>query len=313
MRTKDTKTFISNAYLTHADKYSYKNSEYVNQNTPLCIVCQKHGNFWQKPKLHLKGHGCKKCADEYRGELNSKDTNYFVEKAREIYKDFFDYSKVCYIRNNKNIEIICPHHGSFQQTPVNHLNGHGCRTCNGYDVYDTKTFIAKVAPIHNFKFDYSKTSYIKSHSKVIIICPIHGEFKQKPNSHLCGFGCGQCRESSGERQIRKFLTENMIRFESQYRISECKNILPLPFDFAIFDNDNTLRLLIEFHGAQHFVNCSFGSKKIYKNTLSEINRRDTIKINYCIQNKIPLLVIPYWEKKTMNEKILAVIRQQIQL
>jgi hypothetical protein len=307
LRVKDTKTFIEKANQIHKGIYLYTNSEYINQNNVICITCIKHGNFWQKPKLHLKKHGCSKCGDEYRGQLNSNDTSYFIKKATLKYKNFFDYSKVQYISNSINIEIICPLHGSFLQTPNNHLSGHGCKMCNGYKSFNTKTFIEKANSIFNYTYNYSKVNYISSHKKVIIICNKHGQFVQKPNTHLNGIGCPVCRESKGERELRKIFEEYEINFKSQYRINECRNILPLPFDFAIFNKENNLVGLIEFQGAQHFILGSFGSKKLKKNTLDEIIKRDNIKLNYCKQNGIPLLIIPYF-KKNLKDQILNFVK-----
>lgn len=58
---KTTEQFIAEAKAVHGDKYDYSKVEYVNNNTKVCIICPTHGEFWQIPKSHLNGNGCKKC------------------------------------------------------------------------------------------------------------------------------------------------------------------------------------------------------------------------------------------------------------
>lgn len=99
----------------------------MNANTKVCIICPKHGEFWQTPSGHLSGKGCPKCYKESR----SSTTEEFINKAREIHGNKYDYSKVNYVNAYTKVCIICPKHGEFWQIPANHLNGHGCPNCQG--------------------------------------------------------------------------------------------------------------------------------------------------------------------------------------
>lgn len=56
----------------------------------------------------------------------------------------------------------------------------------------TEQFIAEAKAVHGDRYDYSKTQYLTNREKVLIICPIHGEFWQSPKSHLRGHGCTKC-------------------------------------------------------------------------------------------------------------------------
>ena len=58
--------------------------------------------------------------------------------------------------------------------------------------YCQSDFISKANKVHNNKYDYSKVVYVNSQTKVIIVCPTHGEFEQKANNHLNGRECFQC-------------------------------------------------------------------------------------------------------------------------
>ena len=127
----------------------------------------------------------------------------FIEKAREVHGDKYDYSKVEYKNDKEKVCIICPEHGEFYQRPSSHLSGGGCPRCAFNSSSDTKQFtieefIKRAREVHGDKYDYSKAEYKNSQEKVCIICPNHGEFFQVPNSHLSGRGCSKC---SGKNRL----------------------------------------------------------------------------------------------------------------
>ena len=104
-------------------------------------------------------------------------------------------------------------------------------------------------------------------------------------------GCPKCNQSKGEKQISIYLEKKHIKFKAQYRTKKCKNSNTLPFDFAILSKKEDLICLIEFDGQQHFYpNAMFGGEESFKKT----KQNDEIKTNYCINNNIPLIRIPYW-------------------
>ena len=124
-------------------------------------------------------------------------TEEFIEKAKEIHKNKYDYSKVEYVNTTTPVTIICPIHGEFQQRPTDHLKGYGCKRCAAIKANEsrkltTEEFIRRARKVHGDKYDYSKTNYVNNNTKVTIICPIHGEFYQLPYNHLRGKGCRKC-------------------------------------------------------------------------------------------------------------------------
>lgn len=120
-------------------------------------------------------------------------TNIFVSRCKIKHGDKYDYSLVNYTTCNKKVNIICKIHGNFLQSPNHHLNGSNCPKCVNRDIVDTNRFIEKSNIIHGNKYNYSKVEYINNYSHIIIICPIHGEFLQTPNSHVCKSGCPTCK------------------------------------------------------------------------------------------------------------------------
>lgn len=122
--------------------------------------------------------------------------------------------------------------------------------------------------------------------------------------------CTRCTSSDGENRIEDFLSYNNIICKKEKYFDDCRSILPLPFDFGIPCDDETW-FLIEFHGIQHYKPVDFAGKGI-EWAKSEFKKRqinDKIKLKYCQDNNIPLLVIPYWEfdniENILTEKLLS--------
>lgn len=266
--------------IKHNNKFGYSKMIYLGDNKNIIITCPIHGDFEQTPSNHKRGQNCPKCAG--RGLTN----NELIEIFNHVHNNKFDYSEMNYINNSTKINIICPIHGKFSQTPNNHKRGQGCNECYGIKLLTIDEAIANFVKTHGSKYDYSKTIYKNAHTKVIITCLIHGDFEQTPNNHKNGNGCPICCESNGETKIRVFLEDNEINFIPQYKFPDCKNILQLPFDFYLPDDN----ICIEFNGIQHYKPVKHFNGKIGFEA-RKIN--DKIKKEYCHNNNIPLVTIKY--------------------
>ena len=182
-----TDDFIKKAKAVHGDKYDYSQSEYMGSKIKVKIICPIHGVFEQTPKNHLAGAGCQICAGRPK-----VDTDLFIEQARKVHGNKYDYSKVDYQSTHKNVSIICPIHGVFEQTPHNHLCGKGCQICAGNKRRLLNDFIDAANDVHDFKYSYDKTNYKNDSTHVVITCNEHGDFMQSPGKHLSGRGCPKC-------------------------------------------------------------------------------------------------------------------------
>lgn len=130
-------------------------------------------------------------------ETSTDKTSYFINRAKKFHGDRYDYSKVNYTKSRTKVKIICNIHGEFNQTPHAHLSGQGCKECKRYSRLDWKRlkiedFVKKANKVHKNKYIYKKSKVNGNKNKVIITCPIHGDFQQSPNSHLKGRGCRKC-------------------------------------------------------------------------------------------------------------------------
>lgn len=128
-RQYSTEDFILKATKVHGDKYLYDKVEYVESKTKVKIICKEHGVFYQIPASHLIGKGCGKCANEYSGKKRSKTKETFVEDAFSVHGGKYSYEIVQYTNSKEKVEIICPVHGVFKQSPNLHLRGNGCPSC----------------------------------------------------------------------------------------------------------------------------------------------------------------------------------------
>ncbi len=273
--------------------YDCSDIEYKNFHTNIKLTCKKHGVFQQTPKNLIRHNiGCPHCLTK----ITEKN---FIEKCKAIHDvDVYDYSKVNYKNSITKVEIICKLHGVFKQTLNNHIHSkHGCPICAGTKKLTLDKFIEKCKDVHGDLYDYSKVNYKNSTTKVEIQCKLHGSFFQHGQSHINKkTGCPKCNSSKGELQIIQYLESKNISYIKEKRFEDCRNIKPLPFDFYLEDYN----MCIEYDGIQHFTEVQvFGGEEAFE----KIQRNDSIKTNYCIDNSIKLIRIKYNQniKDILNE------------
>lgn len=276
--------FIARCKKIHGNKYDYSLVHYNGAKEKVKIICPVHGIFEQIPRVHdHQESGCYTC------HHNGTQEN-FILKSKIVHKDKYDYSLVKYKNNREKVKIVCKQHGVFLQSPNKHLAGQDCPKCSKSYNPTTSEFIEKATLIHGQQYDYTKTKYVTSEQKIIIICKKHGEFLQTPLAHLRGSGCKKCKQSKGENAIEKWLIENKVLYAKQKTFLNCRYKNVLHFDFYLKDYN----ICIEFDGSQHI----FGWwKKNSKEKLEDTKRKDTIKNLYCINNDIRLIRIPHTNMK----------------
>lgn len=307
MNRLTTEEFVKRAINIHGRKYNYSKVKYINSETKVCIICPKHGEFYQKPSNHLSNKGCPKCGKEIQRKVSiekmKKARLEFIKKAKSIHGDRYDYSKVNYIGAKTKVCIICPKHGEFYQEPTNHLSGNGCPKCSGKN-RTSNEIIELFKSVHGNKYDYSNVQYHGYHTKVCIICPTHGEFWQTPANHLQGNGCPKCRVSMMESKVIKELNNKKIDFVYEYRPSFLINGKShQSIDFYLPKHN----IGIECQGKQHYMPIDFAGKgKKWANSLYKENvKRDKIKREICSEHGIKIFYIDYNEDTNKKlEKIL---------
>lgn len=175
----------------------------------------------------------------------------------------------------------------------------------------TKQFIEDAIKIHGNYYDYSKTIYTKALNKVLITCPIHGDFEMTPDNHLKGCGCPKCQNSRLENDVRKLLLNNNIQFIEYYKPFWLKcddGIHTQSLDFYLPEYN----IAIECQGKQHFGEYgTFGSTTLSpKDFYNNIVERDIRKKLLCEKNNVKIL---YFTKEKINYYIFQIITDENEL
>lgn len=267
-------------------------SKYTGAQQRVLCRCKKHGYEWSPKACQLVTVGskccCRICGYEQVSEkerIPFDEVKRQVESAQptfEVYGEEFDKTWTFLCRCK-----VCGHEwkGSLR-----HLKAYGCAKCSGMLKHTTEEFkdmLCKVSPDIDVVGEY-----VSRHSKIRCKCKTCGhEWGSAPNNLLCGWGCPKCKTTRGERRIAAKLDAIGISYIREKTFPDCRNEKPLFFDFYI-PNLNTC---IEYDGEQHYRPVTFGGNNDTK--AEERYRlnilRDKIKTDYCKNNSINLIRIPY--------------------
>lgn len=270
-----TEEFIERAKKVHGNKYDYSKTKYVNKRTKICIICPIHGEQWQLPMNHIYGQGCPECgkiyAKDYVKKTRSLGLEGFLNKAREIHGDKYDFSLVTSYESNKdNIQVICNRCGNIFNTKPNWiLTGHGCKHCEtikkclGKDILNAaETFYGD-----EYKFpdiDPEKEYWVKDYTTMV--CKIHGNIRKRIDKILSGGRCTICGKLIGSKNAK--LPQNEVK---KRLLKLCNN----KFDYNFEEYENTQKPL-------HFT-----CKKCNKTFVRDLN---TLMYNsdcpFCKKNEI---------------------------
>lgn len=297
--SKTHEQFLIEVYQLVEDEYIVK-EKYINASIPIKIIHNKNDcmNEWRvRPNDFLQGQRCPKC--QHRSYKKTTE-----EFKQEIYNLVGNDIEVLdeYINAFTEIRfkhIICD--TTWKTTPHNLLSStYKCPNCMPNKKLTHEDFCNKVYDLVKDEYliieEYKNCdiSILFKHNKC------GNEHKIIPYYFLRGQRCPTCSNSKGENTIKSILDYNNIIYQQEYRFNDCKYKNTLPFDFAIFeDKEKTkLKCLIEYDGAQHF----YVTKRFGGNDTFEIQqKRDAIKNEYCKNNNINLIRIPYWDFKNIEE------------
>ena len=262
MKKLTTEEFVKKAKKIHGNKYDYHLIDYKNVHTKIKIICPEHGEYMVTPANHIfRKAGCSECNNFYKS--NKKD---FIKKSNKIYNNFFNYDLVKYKDYQTKVKIICPVHGTFEQSPKQHFKNIGCLKCkNEINMSNSlDNFKKKASEIHNDEYDYSKSIYKSSNSKIIISCRKHGFFEQRVDHHLSGSKCPKCKSiiSKPEIEVQDFIKSLGFKIITNSR----KIINPYELDIYI----PSLNKAIEFNGTYWHYECKNCKHKGYHSTKSKL-------------------------------------------
>ncbi|WP_202822921.1 zinc-ribbon domain-containing protein [Bacillus cereus] len=280
--------------------------QYVRAHSKIMWRCKSClSEYEAKPNQLLNGNGCRKCSLKKQSERQRKTTQQFKDEVFELtgteYKVIGEYK-------HTDSDVLMKHlvcGEIFESRPHNFLKGTRCPKCNGgvrkkttdYYKLELKELIGTEYDfIDEYRGNNKKSRYRHNECK--------REFMTTPNSFRTQTTrCPHCNlVSKGEQRIKQFLEEQSISFVQQKTFNDLKYRSKLKFDFYI----PSLNLCIEYDGKQHFQPVEvFGGVKEFELT----QQRDAIKNNYCKENDIHLLRIPYTTRNI--EKIVGATLEKV--
>ncbi len=295
---KKYKEYVNYCLANHKIKYNYDklNLDAPREDGKVCIICPKHGEFWQNPYSHKGGDECPLCNNESKRMTTSE----FIELASKRHQNKYVYHRTDLNNKNENGKIIvtCLVHGDFLVTPNNHLRGKGCPKCAGRNK-TTETIIEEFKKIHGDDYDYSSVIYKGAKAKIKIKCKKCGEyFSQTPNKHLSGEGCPYCKSSALEKETKNFLEEKGVEYIKEHK-DKWLGLQRLDFYLPQYN------VAIECQGKQHFAkfyNTEEGFEKIKCNDLKKYTlcKQNGIKIFYYAKNDKRYIPDTYYDKIYFN-------------
>ncbi len=291
-KRKTHEQFIEDVFKSIGNEYEVL-GYYIKSNTKILFKHILCGNeFLMRPNDFLNGQRCPKCSrpNYYRDTIQYKREVF--DLVGNEYSVFGEYvyckNKVLMKHNTCNYEWFI--------TPSDFLNGRRCPICVGKNVQKTTNqFKQEVFNLVGDEYEILG-KYINDYTKIKIFHKVcKNSYEVSPSNFLAGRRCPKCNESRGEKLISDIFNKIKIIFLQQYRFHNCRNKKPLPFDFAVFDENNNLIFLIEYDGKQHYKPFYKLNEIKGKEQLKYIQRNDSIKNEYCQNNNISLLRIPYWD------------------
>lgn len=291
--------FVARSKEIHGDEYLYPNQKVRTMKSYVDIFCKKHGEFKQTAHNHIvNGNKCPKCVNENRSKPSDIRILEISKNLRKVYKgtNIEVPSNINYINNRSIIQLVCKTHGNFEINYLQAIRGQGCVECNKQRKLkiDSIKFIEKSKEIWGDIFDYSDVNFMGN--KKLVNIKYNGVlYRQTPQNHIRKHSPIN-NKSNGEIKIEHFLEKNNIKFEKQKTFKDCKNSKVLRFDFYIPEYG----ICIEYNGIQHYKPIDrFGGNKRLKYQI--IN--DNIKFDFCKNNNMEFIVIPYLKFKCIEDII----------
>ncbi len=296
--------FMNKAKKLHGDKYDYSKVVYTNSYTKVIIGCNNCGKlFDQAPMSHIStSHpcGCPHCRYQRCHKpkpSTTLTTGTFITKAIGVHGSNYIYDLVNYVNSRTKINITCPTHGIFEQTPNGHLLGSGCSKCGhnrklirlAKNRLTIEEFIRRSRERYGERYNYNKSVYIASDKPITITCGAHGDFIiARAEKHLTGQACPTCCKSNGssfELYIATLLSTHNISYEREKTFDGCRSPITnrrLKYDFYLSE----FNTLIEFDGIQHHQPVKFFNKRC---SFEKMQLHDLTKTNYAKEVGIMLI------------------------
>lgn len=211
--------FVTEANSLHAGAYVYNASSWSSVSGSVSYTCPRHGPITQVVRDHLDKGGCRHCGWLRGGVAKRMSLQVFVQRARAVHGDAYEYLHGMGTGKRRRMTITCPRHGEFIQARDDHLGGNGCHECASHVRRTGERFVADAIAVHGSRFTYPRTNFVNTMKKVIVTCPVHGDFSINASSLLQGRGCMGCA-GLARKTTSEFISEAVSRFGDRYDYSK---------------------------------------------------------------------------------------------
>jgi len=294
--------FVQRVKDIYGDSYTIL-SEYTNQHNKVLArhnVCgyEWFVDPWSLLRKQIKA--CPLCNNKWK-----RDTVSFKAEVERLYGSEYEVLGE-YEGTNKPILMrhrVCG--TEFMRTPRALKQGVRCPKCRRPNYFEnTETFMQRLNEKYNGQYELL-SEYEYARKKVTVKCKKCGIVWQiTPDNLMRGHGCPHCTISHGEDRIEAWLKQNGFKYKAQYSTKECRDKRALRFDFAVLDDLDKPKTLIEYDGAHHFRPTRFNNimpNEQCESNLRDVQRKDAIKEKYCHDKNIPLLRINYKQFEQIEE------------
>jgi len=231
----------------HGNRYDYSKVEFINSKTAVTVICKIHGAWQCSPSLHIsKTHkrGCPIC-----GGSHKKTTEQFIQEANNKHEGAYDYSEATYVNSHTNVKIICPQHGSFNQSPTSHLSGSGCPKCSKLKRLESerensldsikKRLLEKTAG----EVSIVDATFSKINAEATFVCEKHGNFRRIVNTAL--YNPNTCLECFKESDYSNRREQIDVEFSLDKKLKDGMTYEPFEYVGA---KKTTVKLNCSIHG-----------------------------------------------------------------
>lgn len=269
---------------------------YTNNYTPMLAKCGRGHLFKVSYANVSKGRGCSECY-KFKALTHEKVELFLQSKGYELV--------TTYTKANNPITVICDNGHNWETSYAKIQSGRHCPYCSRKLIHEFDVIEHLATEGYKLLSEYKNSS-----AKIEIQCNKGHRYSSTYIQFKSGNRCARCNISKGEKRIERYLKDNGIDFCQQHRFENCKDAQKLPFDFYL----EKFNLLIEYDGEQHYRPVDFAGKgeEWASHNFETVKRHDEIKNQFCKDNSIDLLRIPYWEIDNIENIIEITLKEKLQ-
>lgn len=289
--------------------YELLSSEYTKAKDKMLFKCP-NGHEFKTTWGHFYNDGSRCSHPDCLREKARLNKQHPYEKIKiDIESEGYILLDNTYVNSKTKLKMLCPKGHECEITYDNFIRGGvRCKICSQELANEKQrvpfSIIQKKFLEEGYFLLSKEIDYINSRTKLLFRCP-NGHFHKIDwhDFNSKNVRCKECNISKGEKKIEEFLNKYKIDFIHDRNIWEENDLRP---DFFLPKHN----LVIEYDGIQHFEPTDFANKgqEWADNNFAKIQAKDIEKNDYCKNNNISLIRIPYWEfdnienilKQTLN-------------